>query len=250
MQESTRDGADERARLAETNDESCLGPIAEALTLFLEAERLLAAATWERGNAKALLEAALVALPDRLPEQELRALIRELFHNYPQINRKVLAKALYGHENPQRLKGEMERPGATCPRCGVVMTFTGKRDPARYSHNPEGTCRACDEILREADRKRHAAHWEEREAHEEALRTMPYVQYLQTPEWQERRALHLHAAHYRCQVCNAGKVLLNVHHRTYERRGRETFKDLIVLCHECHALFHREGKLKGAEAPR
>lgn len=75
------------------------------------------------------------------------------------------------------------------------------------------------------------------------LETMPYPLYLQTQEWQERRAAHLKAAYYRCQVCNAGNAELNVHHRTYARRGREWFKDLLVLCRACHTLFHREGRL-------
>jgi hypothetical protein len=50
-------------------------------------------------------------------------------------------------------------------------------------------------------------------------------------------------AGFRCQVCNAYGVQLNVHHRTYERRGAEWDTDLIVLCHDCHEIFHTNGKL-------
>jgi hypothetical protein len=44
-------------------------------------------------------------------------------------------------------------------------------------------------------------------------------------------------------VCNASRVQLKAHHRTYERRGSESSKDLVVLCADCHDLFHRQGKL-------
>lgn len=69
------------------------------------------------------------------------------------------------------------------------------------------------------------------------LRTMPYEDYLQTPEWQDRRASALARAGERCQVCNADREL-QVHHRTYERRGNEDPGDLTVLCRPCHARFH------------
>lgn len=74
------------------------------------------------------------------------------------------------------------------------------------------------------------------------LATMPYREYLQTPEWQARRLRALERAGHRCQVCNDGKQL-NVHHRTYERRGNERDEDLFTLCRGCHSIFHREGKL-------
>ena len=70
---------------------------------------------------------------------------------------------------------------------------------------------------------------------------MPYQQYLQTPEWFARRTAALRRAGYRCQLCNrTGR--LEVHHRTYERRGNESPEDLIVLCDECHRTFnaHRD----------
>jgi hypothetical protein len=74
------------------------------------------------------------------------------------------------------------------------------------------------------------------------LKTMPYKEYLQTDEWKKRREKHLKVANYKCQLCNSGGNL-NVHHRTYERVGREDFMDLIVLCEKCHSLFHESRKL-------
>jgi 5-methylcytosine-specific restriction endonuclease McrA len=75
----------------------------------------------------------------------------------------------------------------------------------------------------------------------EQLRTMPYGEYLQTPEWKEMRGYALEVATHRCQVCNSAKSL-QVHHRTYERRGHENLEDLTVLCKACHELYHQTGK--------
>ena len=70
-----------------------------------------------------------------------------------------------------------------------------------------------------------------------ALKEMPYEQYLQTTHWGYMRRLKLHEASWRCQLCN-DEENLQVHHRTYERRGNEDPADLLVLCRECHAKFH------------
>lgn len=69
-----------------------------------------------------------------------------------------------------------------------------------------------------------------------------YYAYLETPEWQAKRKAALHRAKGRCQVCN-GSQRINVHHRTYERLGNERRDDLLVLCRDCHDLFHKNGKL-------
>ena len=74
------------------------------------------------------------------------------------------------------------------------------------------------------------------------LQSMPYNQYLKTPEWTERRNRHLKYAKYKCQICNQGNTVLNVHHRTYENRGNELINDLIVLCSDCHKTFHHKIK--------
>jgi hypothetical protein len=70
-----------------------------------------------------------------------------------------------------------------------------------------------------------------------ALKTMPYPQYLQTPEWKAYREVALRRAWYRCQMCESDQTPLYVHHRTYKRRGEEVPEDLCVLCRSCHALF-------------
>lgn len=67
--------------------------------------------------------------------------------------------------------------------------------------------------------------------------SVDYYQYLQSPEWARLRELKLKQADGRCQLCNSNKAL-HVHHRTYERLGRERLVDLTVLCADCHAKFH------------
>ncbi len=78
-------------------------------------------------------------------------------------------------------------------------------------------------------------------------RAMSYPEYLATDWWQEQRSLALHAAGYRCQVCNSDDPL-DVHHRTYERLGAEAPGDVTVLCRRCHTTFHETGAL--AKPPR
>jgi 5-methylcytosine-specific restriction endonuclease McrA len=71
-----------------------------------------------------------------------------------------------------------------------------------------------------------------------------YRDYLQSPEWKATREWALERANWRCQVC-ASTTVLDVHHNTYERRGHEWPSDLVVLCRECHTLFH--GRMEDAK---
>ena len=81
----------------------------------------------------------------------------------------------------------------------------------------------------------------------ERLRYMPYAEYLETGHWKMTRKVAFARAKGRCQVCNVKDVELHVHHRTYERRGDERPQDLIVLCCDCHTIFHENGKLASPE---
>lgn len=74
------------------------------------------------------------------------------------------------------------------------------------------------------------------------MRGMPYKEYLTTAHWQHFRGEALKFAQYKCQLCS-DKELLEVHHRSYENIGCETFNDVIVLCDKCHGIHHR--KLEG-----
>jgi hypothetical protein len=107
-----------------------------------------------------------------------------------------------------------------------------ERPQLSRDRGPEPWCRPCETLA-----------WQAREREQERLRSMPYREYLTTDHWRRLRDAALRRAHFKCQVCNAGDVRLNVHHRTYERRGSERADDLVVLCEPCHLLFHEQGRL-------
>jgi hypothetical protein len=67
------------------------------------------------------------------------------------------------------------------------------------------------------------------------LATMPYADYLCTEHWQQRRRIVLR---YKpnCERCL--RPATDVHHITYERRGREKPSDLMALCRDCHRAVH------------
>ena len=138
---------------------------------------------------------------------------------------------------------------AKCKDCDVVGTVYPKtrsemKEIQRGKHNE--VCPKCTAIRKarsnayslEVARKR-----AEQESELERLKTMPYLDYLKSDHWKSLRSKMLNRASFSCQLCNS-KGRLNVHHRTYERRGCEEYSDLIVLCEHCHSKFH--DKLEGA----
>jgi len=84
----------------------------------------------------------------------------------------------------------------------------------------------------------HRASWRR----DDILKGMDYREYLKSEHWLNTRKEALARAKSHCQVCNS-PTRLEVHHRTYERRGAELPEDLIVLCHTCHETFHKNGRL-------
>ncbi len=70
-----------------------------------------------------------------------------------------------------------------------------------------------------------------------ALTVGRYEDYLQSDVWKRTRELALEYYGDKCCLCNSADNL-NVHHRTYERKGNERLSDLIVLCRDCHATYH------------
>lgn len=67
--------------------------------------------------------------------------------------------------------------------------------------------------------------------------------YLKSDHWQNISQQKRIEAQFRCQLCNSGEKL-QVHHRTYERVGKELLSDLTALCGECHDKFHKVSKVK------
>lgn len=72
------------------------------------------------------------------------------------------------------------------------------------------------------------------------LTSIPYSEYLRTAHWKGVREYALLRAGYRCQLCNS-EASLDVHHRTYQGKGSEDYRDVIALCRDCHGKFHNKG---------
>ena len=76
-----------------------------------------------------------------------------------------------------------------------------------------------------------------------------YRDYLHSFAWKHKREKALRRAGRRCQVCNSPSRL-ELHHRDYSNLFHERNEDLIVLCHTCHAMFHRGGRMPARTTAR
>ncbi|MDI4237769.1 hypothetical protein OZ411_33695 [Bradyrhizobium sp. Arg237L] len=70
---------------------------------------------------------------------------------------------------------------------------------------------------------------------------MNYREYLSSPAWRfnAARLRELEAAGFQCRLCpnsTATGHVIECHHRTYARLGREIDGDLTALCRECHGV--------------
>lgn len=70
-----------------------------------------------------------------------------------------------------------------------------------------------------------------------------YLRYIDSEEWRRRRALKLLlgggiSGSVYCDTCGRAMsvTIANVHHKNYERMGRELMSDLAILCRRCHDL--------------
>ena len=63
-----------------------------------------------------------------------------------------------------------------------------------------------------------------------------YESYIQSDQWKQkaRREKSFQRA---CVLCHRTNNL-HVHHSTYVRLGNEQLGDLIVVCENCHSIFH------------
>ena len=67
---------------------------------------------------------------------------------------------------------------------------------------------------------------------------MDYQEYRKTPHWQAVRAWALERSNWHCQIWENHGNHLEVHHNNYDHLGAERPEDVVVLCAECHELFH------------
>jgi hypothetical protein len=159
--------------------------------------------------------------------------IVEMYWSVPEVPAEALAERL------GTTAGKAARLGiwgsVVIGRCGTCLEEVREASRAAATKDPPKVCRRC------RARNGTSLSWKERAAAHMAVvtafKTMPYPDYLRTEHWQLVRQAALRRARWRCQVCNApGR--LDVHHRTYERRGQEWAADVVALCRGCHARHH------------
>lgn len=66
-----------------------------------------------------------------------------------------------------------------------------------------------------------------------------YDRYISSKQWAiKRREAYNHFGYF-CQRCGENrKGFLSVHHKHYKTLGNEDFKDLGILCRNCHSEYH------------
>jgi 5-methylcytosine-specific restriction endonuclease McrA len=203
------------------------------------------------------LREVVKALAEQVPDDEIADAISYLYWNVPELKPAQISEAFLG-QSPQKIEFRRYIKAVhfdfKCDRCGKPLPVSSRSqvskylriqrdDRPRWAEGYRLVCETCEKAILAQRNREDRAREQALTKRLQELRSMPYSEYLRTPEWQARRQQHLRSAGYRCQVCNNTNTRLNVHHRTYERRGQELYKDLIVLCEQCHELFHKEGKL-------
>ena len=76
---------------------------------------------------------------------------------------------------------------------------------------------------------------------------LKYYTYLNSKEWQDFRDKVFRLKGRVCSKCGTAEGVINVHHLHYQTLGRESMKDVRVLCQKCHKNTHfrrRKGKSK------
>lgn len=76
-----------------------------------------------------------------------------------------------------------------------------------------------------------------------------YLEYMQSPEWDERRKARLYLDDYMCQDCGAIDKPLDVHHITYDHFTDEPMCDLVSVCRTCHNFRHGKVKIAFMNCP-
>jgi 5-methylcytosine-specific restriction endonuclease McrA len=74
-------------------------------------------------------------------------------------------------------------------------------------------------------------------ARQQPRQKVVYAEYIRSPEWAKVKTRKFKQVGHRCEKC-AKHTGLQVHHKTYDRLGRERLSDLQVLCSGCHEREH------------
>lgn len=110
-----------------------------------------------------------------------------------------------------------------------------------------------NEEIRKAWDTEHTRQWrlyrERKDAEFESRRSdlrIQHAEYLDTPQWQDRRTRRLQLDNYRCQAQLPGcaQRATEVHHLSYRFHGNEPLFDLVSVCRGCHeAISAMEGRI-------
>jgi 5-methylcytosine-specific restriction endonuclease McrA len=128
------------------------------------------------------------------------------------------------------------------------------RDSQPYVSTPSGLTEEVREAIRihkkalceiadmcergtEQMRKRDESRPRRRDSNGMTAQQRKYAAYLHTDHWKQVRSNALERAVYQCQLCK-GSNRLAVHHNNYWCIGKETERDVIVLCDMCHKKHH------------
>jgi 5-methylcytosine-specific restriction endonuclease McrA len=202
-------------------------------------------------ETKAELLEGLQSVGEAVPPAAREVVLNEIYWRWPELTTTQIAEAFgYRQSDLRRLIKPYYSEEHPCLACGAPLRITSRskmveiervykaKGKGGRSYDWHARCERCEAERKEAREAEWQASSQQYVQRQYELRTMPYQEYLQTPEWQARRQRHLRSAGYRCQLCNTGDRSLHVHHRTYERRGDERWADLLVLCSDCHAKHH------------
>lgn len=130
-----------------------------------------------------------------------------------------------------------------CEECGLIKFWGTCKMPnhseCKHSTNINEEEWLCENsgCLSERTKKLAA---KEKEIHEKfvySLGSISYQEYLRSSHWQTIRELKLAKGKNECEVCGSNSQL-QMHHKTYKRRGKELPEDLVILCKPCHQKFH------------
>lgn len=72
-------------------------------------------------------------------------------------------------------------------------------------------------------------------------RRADYADYLNSPEWAEKRAAVMDRCDGVCEGCRK-RTATDVHHLTYRNVRREFLFELVGMCRECHARWHEQAE--------
>lgn len=65
-----------------------------------------------------------------------------------------------------------------------------------------------------------------------------YELHMRSKEWRKFRAAILRMRGRKCEKCGTRDKQLELHHKTYDRLGRELASDVKILCVDCHDKRH------------